>query len=141
MFQAYKEKPSLTFSQSPISSLFSFLFLPLTIYHRTSVACFISGFTSSPFCFLFLFFFWHIPLQMEMQEIHSHLRAAVSSPRLTKTMITGKSTARKRSKVVGGTACVIKPVLMVCTSMEATQILRISPRESRGTVGLDTNTF
>lgn len=60
MFQAYKEKPSLTFSQSPISSLFSFLFLPLTIYHRTSVACFISGFTSSPFCF-FLFCFFAYP--------------------------------------------------------------------------------
>ena len=79
---------------------------------------------------------------MEMQEIHSHLKAAVSSPLLTRTMITGKSTAQKRSKVVGGMACAIKPVLMVCTSMaEATQTPRILLRGSRGTVGLGTNTF
>ena len=62
------------------------------------------------FLFFYSSFFLHIPLQMEMQEIHSHLRAAVSSPLLTRTMITGKSTARKHSKAVGGMACVIKPV-------------------------------
>ena len=73
--------------------------------------------------------------------MHSHLRAAVNSPLLTKTMITGKSTAQKPSKVVGGTACAIRPVLMVCTSMAATQTPRILRRESRGTVGLGTNTF
>ena len=140
MFQAHMEKCSLAFSQSPISSLFHSVFSHLPFPSCAIVACFISVFISCSLSFIF-FPFLHIRLQMEMQEIHSHLKAAVSSPQLTRTMITGKSTARKRSKAVGGMACVTKPVLMVCTSMAATQIPRILPRESRGTVGLGTSTF
>ena len=79
---------------------------------------------------------------METQEIHSHMKAVPSSPLLTKTMMNGRrTTALKYSKVVGGTACVIWPVLMVCTSLDATQTQRILPRESRGIAGLGTNTF
>lgn len=83
----------------------------------------------------------HLCLQMEMQGIHSHLKAAASSQLWTRTMINGKITARRNSRVVGGMASAIKRVLMVSTSMEATQTPPIMPRESRGTVGQATNTF
>ena len=62
---------------------------------------------------------------MEMQGIHSHLKAAASSPLWTRTMINGRITAQKHLKVVGGMVCAIKLVLMVCTSMAATQTPRI----------------